>query len=570
MVQPAVRLALEDEIVAQSLGSIRFGRSDVYVHPTLGASLEPSTQPLTRVPKITPILQVPPAPQVFIGRHLELAHGIAAIVAHRSMEICGPSGIGKSLFLRQLAHHPQVTTSHPDGILFLTERLVGGDLYQKLFDTFYYTYPDARLSEADLKLALRDRQALILVDEVIDGAETICQLHQLMPQSTLVVATESPQLAALMYTLWLPPLSEEEALQLAARQHCLSLEEQAIVSTCWQQTQGNPRQILRRVFLAQRLDGGWLQSVPMTQDLWVSVFEGLITSEQWIMALLISLEGGGLTSAQIAAITGPQEPGPSLRALVQSQLVTLRQGRYWLTELPPRDWVQSFKVDPWMDRVWAYVMPQMAKPATIQRLEDMAWLWSVVGWLRRSQRHGDLLQLGLWLSPMLLLTKQWDGWSKLLQWMLQGSWQLQDTQTPGVVSEGWIWQQLAVLACCREDVTQAYDAYTQALKRYRQGGNMPQAELMSRCRQRLMVDMVPVKSAKAGAIKRDTFRITASRASRRQVNMALGVIGSVTFGVTLIAGLLVQRVWSPEASLDQSPIPVSSPDPGKPTEHRWD
>jgi hypothetical protein len=33
MVQPAVRLALEDEIVAQALGSIRFGRSDAYVHP---------------------------------------------------------------------------------------------------------------------------------------------------------------------------------------------------------------------------------------------------------------------------------------------------------------------------------------------------------------------------------------------------------------------------------------------------------------------------------------------------------------------------------------------------------
>ncbi|NJM45572.1 MAG: ATP-binding protein [Alkalinema sp. RU_4_3] len=570
MVQPAVRLALEDEIVAQALGSIRFGRLDAYVHPTLGAILEPSNQPLTRVPKITPILQVPPAPQVFIGRHLELAHGIAAIVAHRSMEICGPSGIGKSLFLRQLAHHPQVTTSHPDGILFLTERLVGGDLYQKLFDTFYYTYPDARLSEADLKLVLRDRQALILVDELVDGAETICQLHQLMPQSTLVVATETPLLPALMYTLWLPPLLEEEALQLAERQHCLSVEEQAIVSACWRETQGNPRQLLRRAFLAQRLEGGWSQEIPTTQDLWVSVFEGLMTAEQWIMALLIALEGGGVTSAQIAAITGPQEPGPSLRSVVQSQLVTLRQGRYWLTELPPRDWAQSFKAEAWMERVWAYVLPQMGRPATVQQLADMAWLWAMARWLRRSQRHEDLLQLGRWLSPMLLLTKQWEDWSKLLQWMLQSSWQLQDSQTPGVVSEGWIWQQLAVLAGCREDVTQAYDAYTQALKRYRQGGDLPQAELMARCRQRLMVDMVPTKTAKAGPGKRDTFRVTASRASRRQVNLALGVIGAVTFGVTLVVGLLVQRLWSPEASLDQSPIPVSSPDPQKPQEHRWD
>jgi hypothetical protein len=569
MVQPTVRLALEDEMVAQAVGSIRFGRSDLFFHPRLGAMLEPAAQPLTRVPKITPILQVPPAPQVFLGRHLELANGIAAIVAHRSMEICGPVGIGKSLFLRQLAHHPQVTTSHPDGILFLTERLTGRDLYQKLFDTFYYTYPDARLNEADLRLALRDRQALILVDEVVDGAETICHLHQLMPQSTLVVATEKPQLAALMYTLWLPPLFEAEALQLAGRQNCLSLEESAIVSKCWQETQGNPRQMLQRTFLAQRLEGGWLNQAEADQGLWVSVFDALITSEQWIMALLIALGGGGLTAAQIAAITGPQEPGPSLRALVQSQLVTLRQGRYWLTELPPKEWLKSFNPEPWMDRVWAYISPQMAKPTTgSPLLEDMAWLWATASWLRRSQNHPDFLRFGVWLSLPLLLTKQWESWGKLLQWMLQSRWQLED-QDLSVVSEGWIWQQLAVLACCGEDVTQAYDAYSQALKRYRQVGDFSQAELMARCRQRLMVDMVPDKNAKPPRIKRDTFRITASRASRRQVNMALGAIGLVTFGLSLTVGLLVQHVWN-EGSLDQSPIPVSSPG-GKPTkDHRWD
>lgn len=571
MVQPTVRLALEDEIIAQSLGSLRVGRSDVYSHPTLGASLESATQPLTRVPKITPILQVPPAPQCFVGRYSELADGIASIVAHRSMEICGPRGIGKSLFLRQLAHHPQVTTSHPDGILFLTGQSVDGDLYQKLFDTFYYTYPDARLSESDLKLALRDRQVLILIDDLVDGAEMLCQLNQLVPQSTIVTTTETPQMAALFYTLWLPPLLETEALQLVSKQHTLSREETAIVTACWQATQGNPRQLLRQSFLAQRWEEGWCQALQDSTDkLWVAGFEALVTSEQWIVALFVALEGGGLTAAQIATMTGPQEPGPSLRALVQAQMVTLRQGRYWLTEVPPKDWLRSFKADPWLDRVWVYLGPQMARPATSQLLEDLEWLWPIAQWLRRSARHGDLLQMGAWLSPMLLLSKHWEGWSKLLQWMLQSSWQLQDSGGTGAVSEGWIWQQLAVLACCREDVTTAYDAYSQALKCYRRSEELPQAELMARCRQRLMMDMLPPKRIKPGDAKRDTFRVTASRASRRQINMALGVIGAVTFGVTLTIGLLFQRLWSPEGGLDQSPIPVSSPVPNQPKDHPWD
>jgi hypothetical protein len=567
MVQPTARLALEDEIVSQALGSLRFGRSNLFVHSHLGAWLQSAGGPLTRVPKITPILQVPPAPQHFIGRHLELANGIAAISAHRSIEVCGPHGIGKSLFLRQLSHHPQVTTSHPDGILFFTERLEGSDLYQQLFDTFYHTYPDARLSEVDLRLALRDRQALILMDGGPWGAETLLQIQQIMPQSTLVVATVQPQVAALMQTLWLPPLEEAEALQLMHLQgNRPSVEETTIARQLYHQTQGNPREILQGLFLAQRDPQGWValeQGLPSAR--WRAIFERLTTAEQWIMALLISLEGGGLTAAQIAAITGPQEPGSSLRCLVQSQMLVLRQGRYWLAQVPPKEWMRQFNTTPWMERVWDYLRPQMQQDCGIHWLEDLSWLWMLGKWLRSTERYEDTLQWGAWLETMLLLGKHWDAWGKLLQWMLQATWQIQSNAVlcPGKSDnlirhyriEARVWQQLGVLACCRDDVTTAYDAYCHAIKFYRQAGASSQADLIARARQRLMVDMVPDRPKP----RRDTFRVTAARASRRQVNMALGLIGMVTFGVSLTVGLLVQRLWSPEGAIDQSPIPISSP-----------
>ncbi len=575
MVQPTARLALEAEIVSQALGSLRFGRSDLFLHGRLGAWLQPASGPLTRVPKITPILQVPPAPQHFIGRHLELTNGIAAIVAHRSLEVCGPHGMGKSLFLRQLSHHPQVTTSHPDGILLLMDAVEGADLYQQLFDIFYHTYPNARLSEADLRLALRDRQALILMDGGPWSAETLLQIQQIMPQSTLVVANVQPQMAALMQTLWLPPLTEVEALQLMHLQGNLpSVEETLIARQLYQQTQGNPRQILQGLFLAQRDPQGWVaveQGLPSAR--WRVIFERLTTAEQWIMALLISLEGGGLTAAQIAAITGPQEPGSSLRCLVQSQMLVLRQGRYWLAEMPPKEWMRQFNPAPWMERVWDYLRPQMQHDCG--RLEDLSWLWMLGKWLRSTERYEDALQWGTWLEPMLLLSKQWEAWGKLLQWMLQATWQIQanavlcsgksDHLRRHYRIEARVWQQLGVLACCRDDVTTAYDAYSHAIKFYRQADAASQADLMARARQRLMVNMVPDRPAP----RRDTFRVTAARASRRQVNMALGIIGGVTFLISLAVGLLAQRLWSSDGAFDQSPIPISSPVPKGQEKNTW-
>jgi hypothetical protein len=274
----------DDDLQAELIGALYTGGYELSVGAAAGHLIKRDARSPILVPNGRPILQIPPAPGRFIGRGQEVSQAVLALKSGRSVELWGESGIGKSALLRYLTHHPEVTTSYPDGILNLgqlrsmTDRrwptAIRGaspqehrslenlsDLRQTLIDTFYYTYPDGPLPAAAIEQALGEQQALILVDGGQWSSAELQRLQATLSRCTFLVASGQPRLAA----AWKPEIQVMalKALPLTAMQQLveqvhgqpLTATELGVVVTLWERFQGNPQRVLQAAAIVQQ--GGW-------------------------------------------------------------------------------------------------------------------------------------------------------------------------------------------------------------------------------------------------------------------------------------------------------------------------
>jgi hypothetical protein len=557
--------ALENLLAPEILGCLNVGPLAVLAGSRYGLLLGAPTVSTTLVGQSLPILQVPPVPGRFLGRQDAVATAIAAIQVGRSLEISGVPGIGKSAFLRHLAHHPTVTTSHADGMLYLNRLEPFEDVLHELGETFYHLYPDSYLPVADWQKALQDVRALVIVNAPYCKVESIQTLRLLMPRSTFVVASHRMRLvndghdpeALPWQQLELGALSWPESLQLVeqVQDQPIAPAMQPVVQQLWQIFGGEPVRLLQLAELARLSPQQawtdwqtWLATMPTNdhqaalQCLVDQMVAVLTTPQRWILSLLVAMEGVSLNPEQIASITGPQEPHGSLQGLVRLGLVRPIAGRYGVPD-HMRAWLLSkFDSQRWMlqglevMQVWS----QQQTPETI--VAELSVLMAFLRWAVLQKQSQAVLSLARSLDTALFLGKRWDEWGRVLQWALQAAWQESD-----VKAEAWAWHELGVRALLLEDVTTAYDSLQQSLRLRRGLDDRVAIALTQRNLSYLMQGTVP--SGPKAAI--------AAEQSRRRTYVSLAILSLITFSLSLVLGLAVKHWLGPVVDGSNSSSEVS-------------
>ncbi len=487
--------------------------------------------PSNFVAKSVPVLQIPPAPQRFLGRQRAIEQAITAIQSGRSVEIVGPPGVGKSAFLRYLAHRPELMAAHPDGILYLNRSQPVADLVQVIGETFYLIYPDGKLTVPEWQQLLQALKVLVILADSQWLTADIQVLRRIMPHATFLMVSATPRSLENVQSLTLSGLSFATAGQLATQilGRDLNVAEQAWLQRCWQQFQGQPAPLVQVLELVHQGRLSWAQC---EQSLWAAhiapidaprcliqqALAVLSTPQRWILGLLSAMDGVGLTAPQIASMTGPQEPQSCLQGLVRLALVQHLEGRYRLPEQVRSSLAQQFDSQPWMERGATVLARWLSQQPPEMILPEVPVAMVFVRWAVQQKRWALVLELARSLDSTLAIAKQWEEWRRVLQWALQAAWQLEDTG-----AEAWAWHQLGVRALCLEDVTTAYDALDQAL-RLRQGLGDPQAialtaRMLHYSRQGILPARLPVDAL--------------DRLPRWRTYALLGVISLVTFLATV-------------------------------------
>jgi hypothetical protein len=566
-------VSLADRLAPVIAGSLNVGIYTVLVGAAEGLLLQPIVQPTNLVAKPAAALQIPPAPRRFLGHEAALTIAIAAIKAGQSLEIVGRPGLGKSAFLRQLAHHPEVTTSHPDGILHFAKIEPIGDLIQSLGERFYHLYPESYLTRSEWQAALADCQALVMLNVPQARTEDLRQLAQLLPQSTFVFSSQTPRLAAAglpqsitVITLESAPLTVSQQLVESIVARSLTAVEAGQLAQLWQSFGGESTALIQLAELQRESATTWDDwqiwlvanpklTVQMAQQRLIDqLIQGLDTPQRWILGLLTALDGGALTSQQIAAITGPQDPRSSLQRLVRLGLVQVVAQRYrMVAHLRPWLTRQFFSSQPWMERGATVMQDWLVAQSPEMILPELPVLMTFLRWAVEEKRSQYVLAMARSLDAALILGKQWEQWGRVLEWALQAAWQLEDGR-----SAAWAWHQLGTRALLLDDITTAYDALQQALK-LRQAlvrtmpGTATDRDLLAialtETNQRQVIQSALPTQRKA--------EVKAESADQSQSYVALLVISLVTFVMALAVGLAIKPLFTPSPRPD--PLTLNPP-----------
>ncbi len=478
MSQPTLFNQLETALQCETIGQLAVGNAILSIgsaHGVLLSDLEDQIPVIES--KLAPIVQVPRIFSSLIGRQTEIESAVVALEAKQTVEIYGQAGIGKSVLLRYLAHRPELTLSYPDGIFDLSSIGSVSDRLQTLFDALYLSCPPVKLSASDLHQALRDRQMLLLLDDDELTATDLQQLIATLPNSTFLIASRDRRCLK-EQSLRLNGLSLQDSVilieqelgrfapQNVGRASPPLLPQAKTIESLWRLLQGHPQQLLQVAALAREdkmsLETvlSQLQADNLNSSLTRLILASLPKPQRWIMAVLVAMGHVGLLPEQIAMITGPPNPLPSLQALMQRHLLQIEGHHYCLSSSLVDVLQKASHSAPWMEKVLAHLLPWAENHRQLPDIlfAERATLIHTIQWAISQSRWAEALQLVRSLESALALSKQWGTWQRMLNWGLQAAWALEDS-----ASEAWGLHQLGTLAFCQEEVTTAYDALTAAI-----------------------------------------------------------------------------------------------------------
>lgn len=561
----SLETALEHEIV----GQVAIGQYCLSVGSKHGVLLTVTEAPVAApMLRPTPLSQLPDAPDL-IGRQAELDLARSALHTHRTLEIYGQPGVGKTAFLQHLILHPQVGLStrgaNSEGIaqpnrFYFGQSLTVAEIFQQLFEAFYTTPTGVQRSISEMERALRDRSAVIAIDSPTLTEPEINRLKAALPNCTLIVASRrrvgaEAAVASELPLIVLSGLSLEETHLLLERelgqvaahgQTTLAPSEQmpsepTTIESLWRLLEGNPQRLLQaaalvredRVSLEQTLQ--YIQTNEPIRTFTRLSLASLPKSQRWIVALLTAMGGTGLRAEQIAAMVGPPNPYSSLQSLLQRHLIQCIDDRYVLTGGLADVLQIEFNAAPWMERAIAYLIPWAETHQSQHEvmLEEHRVLMYGLHWMMEQRRWRDGLRLISALEVALVLGRQWEAWRQALRWSLKAAWALSDEQI-----EAWAMHQLGTLSFCQERITEAYDTLTEALRIRRANlGNELATTLTRHNLAQIKETILPPK------LKYPTLRL-----DQRRTYRTLALIGVLVFLASVLIGLAISRQFMQKPS----------------------
>ncbi|MEB3357142.1 MAG: choice-of-anchor D domain-containing protein [Synechococcales bacterium] len=456
--------AINAQIQAQTIsGQVAIGHHILQIgHMSGGVVNFATSEP--RPPKaIAPPIFLTPRPFPSLLDRQDVVKAIAAAFqAKQSAECYSTAGFGKTSVLRYVAHHPQLTASFPDGVVYLSaQRQPRTDLLQGIFEAFYETEPSFKPSEVQARRLLQSKQALILLDDVGLERDEVQSLLDALPSCCLLLTGESQRLwGDDGVAVLLPGLPIEDAIALVERtlQRSLSPSESRDVRLLCERLDGHPLRILQA--LAAMQQKRWaiadlLHQVPSAaaaEQLAVQAALSRPEPEQRVLSALAVLGDVPVGATPLAELAAVPDIATVLQSLSASHLIqaTIRDNevRYHLAENLTDSFQQLWHLEGWLDaaiqffRSWAGQRVQ-APQEIFQETDALMHLTEVA---LQQGRWADALNLGTLLDGPLTLSHRWGRWERSLQNVLEAA---QASQNPA--AEAWAMHQLGTQALCLED-----------------------------------------------------------------------------------------------------------------------
>jgi hypothetical protein len=384
------------------------------------------------------------------------------------VELYGPAGIGKTALLCYLAHHVS-PEAFPDGILcFPAHHLLLADLLQLLYDAFYKSAIPLKPTDAQIRQALRDKKALILLDDVDLARDQVKSLVDVAPDCVFCLASLEQRLWGEAQDIHVQGLPPEAAMQLIEREldRPLTPQERSAAQQLYAALEGHPLSLFQAAVSACK---GEISLTELAQQAQIQSFSKVLTmhllaslsqSEQRVLTVLAALDNARLSLASLSALTGLADVAPILAALQQRGLVQSRSLHYHLTGDLALILHENLDLTFWAERALTFFARWAEQSAlTWERsLEEAESILQVLAWAIKSKCWVEALRLARAVESSLALSKQWGAWNQVLRWGLEAATALGDRP-----AEAWALHQIGTRALCLGESTVARESLVRAL-----------------------------------------------------------------------------------------------------------
>ena len=439
---PAGWDSVRGQVSGVSGGQVAVGGRVLQVDAERGAyvviNADADVQVVRRTP---PVLRPAPAFPDLVGRAAEMHRIRAALSSGSSVEVFGPSGVGKTTLVRAASNAPLPSTT-PDGVVAVPARLGVQDTLTYLFDSCYQGTHRIVPRWEELAESLHGLQLLVVLDDSTLERDDVDSLRSALPSSLILLAGPEQRLFGGADSLPLGglPVADGVALIESRAGRLLSEHEREVAARVCEVLHGTPLELVRFAALVQG-DQADLESVARgfgidarPEDLLRAVRRSTSDAEDAVLAALVAFEAP-VGAGPIAAFTGQPYTGEILVALARRGLVQGDDLRGWQSRerlpAPPEDRHRA-----------ATALIGWARQRSVPEevAAETPAIAAAMSTAREDRRFVDAIVLAAAVESALALAGRWAAWGDTLRAGLDAS-----TRAGDAASGRFFTHQLAVL-----------------------------------------------------------------------------------------------------------------------------
>jgi hypothetical protein len=450
-------------------GQFIVGNYNLQIQSSPGAVINvarPLDQPAYKM-RATPIDLRPVSFPSLLDRENEATSIKETIKTYTPVSIYGKEGVGKTSLIRKLANLPDVA-GFPDGVIHVDAMRLGlDDLLQRLFDSFYESFPEFKPTNTEIRIALQKPRAVIFLDNLNLQRDEVVSVLDAARNCVFVFSSVERSLWGEGRIVFLQGLPEKEALALFERElgYPMSEEENKAAKEICTHLQGHPLQILQAASLVHE------KSMPIGKVL--EQLEGkdpdhslnqvtlptVSENQKQILIILGAVGGNVMPLEHLVSLSKDPNTRTDLQNLIALGLIQAHSPRYSLTgnlaSFLPTVWDLSSADDMLLNYFVGWLEGQPAQSLIEESAEALI---HTVRQAAEKQRWSSVIRLGRALEHSLILWKRWQAWSDILNLILRAAQTLGDRKV-----EAWAIHQLGSRAMCLGQMDQARELLTQAL-----------------------------------------------------------------------------------------------------------